>query len=274
MPGVRNYASLSFSPMEQMNEPAHSPGQPLGSRPRLEVQTPVFEGPLDLLLALVEREEIDLFQVSLGAITDNYLVALTQMERRDPDEMVEFLWLAARLLLLKSIRLLPGDEPEPEETELLGWEEDVRQRLREYQIYKEMAQELMARGQTQQTCFPPPTREIEADGQEEPLHVDALVVAFQSLLQRLPPRPLVFIGHSWTMEEKLEVLGARLLEGGFDLIEVILESQDRLEAVVTFVAFLELLRRGVVRVHQVARFGRIWIEPLPPSANKTENAND
>src|SRR2546429_5433421 len=103
--------------------------QPGAGRPRLDVKTPVFEGPLELLLALAEREEVDIFQVSLARVTDAYLAEIATREVADPQEMAEFLWMAARLLLLKSIRLLPGEPPTEEETELLGWEEDVRQRL-------------------------------------------------------------------------------------------------------------------------------------------------
>ena len=230
-------------------------------RARLEVATPVFEGPLELLLALAERDEVDLFQVSLAVLTDSYLAELAAMERRNPGEMAEFLWLAARLLLLKSIRLLPGEEPEPEEAELLGWEEDVRRRLQEYRVYRELAEGLMNRAASDETSFPPPPREIEVEGQEEPLRVDALVVAFQSLLARVPPRPLVFVGRSWTLEGKLEVLERRLRSGPFDLVQMILQSEDRLEAVVTFVAVLELLRRGAVRVRQRQSFEQIWVEP-------------
>jgi segregation and condensation protein A len=216
---------------------------------------------MELLLTLVEREEVDLFEVSLAEITDAYMAELSRLERRDPLEMAEFLWLAARLLLLKSIRLLPGEEPEPDEAELLGWEEDVRQRLQEYRLFKELAEQLLARREAEVESYPAPPREIEARGQEQPLRVDALIIAFQSLLQRLPPRPLVFVGNSWTMEDKLDALQALLdRERRFDLVAVILESEDRMEAVVTFVAFLELLRRRVVRMYQRARFGEIWVE--------------
>jgi segregation and condensation protein A len=232
-----------------------------GARARLEVATPVFEGPLELLLALAEREEVDLFQVSLAVLTEAYLAELAAMEQRDPTEMAEFLWLAARLLLLKSIRLLPGEEPEPEEAELLGWEEDVRRRLQEYRAFRELAESLMARAATDATSFPAPPREVDVEGQEEPLRIDALVVAFQSLLARVPPRPLVFVGRTWTVEGKLELLEGRLRSGPFDLIEMILESEDRLEAVVTFVAILELLRRGAIKVRQRQSFGQIWVEP-------------
>src|SRR5947209_19406156 len=107
---------------------------------RLAVTTPVFEGPLELLLALVEREEVDIFKVSLAKVTDAYPAEIAAREIPDAHEMAAFLWMAARLLLLKSIRLLPGEAPaDEEETDLLGWEDEVRQRLEEYKAYKEIA---------------------------------------------------------------------------------------------------------------------------------------
>jgi segregation and condensation protein A len=224
------------------------------------VATPVFEGPLELLLALAEREEVDIFQVSLARVTDAYLVEIAQRETPDPQEMAEFLWMAARLLLLKSIRLLPNEQPTEEEADLLGWEEDVRQRLEEYRAYKAMAQDLMERAEQESFSFPPPARPTEAAGQEEPLEVDALVAAFNSVLARIPPRPVVVTGRTWTLEEKLELIMRRVQSGPLDLLALILESEDRLEAVVTFVAVLELLRRSQVTVRQKERFGPIQIE--------------
>ena len=232
--------------------------------PRLDVKTPVFEGPLELLLALVEREELDIFQVSLAKVTDAYLAEVAAREVANPQEMAEFLWMAARLLLLKSIRLLPGDAATEEETDLLGWEEDVRRRLEEYRAYKEMAGELMERAERDSFAFPPPAREVEPGGQEEPLEVELLLAAFNSVLARIPPRPLVVTGRSWTLEEKLELITERLKRGPIELVELILESEDRLEAVVTFVAVLELLRRSLVRIQQKERFGPIHVEVREP----------
>jgi segregation and condensation protein A len=229
-------------------------------RARLEVATPVFEGPLELLLALAEREELDILQVPLAQLTDQYLQALTELTNPDPKEMADFLWMAARLLLLKSIRLLPGEQPPDEEQDLLGWEEDVRRRLAEYQAYRDMAQNLMERAATEPFAFPPPARPVEVEGQEEPLEVNLLVAAFQGVLARVPPRPLVVVGRTWTLEEKLRLIEDRLRWGAIDVAELILESEDRLEAVVTFVALLELLRRGRVRVRQPERFGPIKVE--------------
>jgi len=228
--------------------------------PRLPISTPVFEGPLELLLALAEREEVDIFKVPLARITDSYLAEIAQRETQDPQEMAEFLWMAARLLLLKSIRLLPGEPPTDEEAELLGWEEDVRQRLEEYRAYKAMAQDLMTRAEQEAFAFSPAPRTIEPGGQEEPLDVDVLVAAFNSVLARIPPRPVVITGRTWTLEEKLDLINRRLLHGPLELVALILESEDRLEAVVTFVAVLELVRRGAVTVKQKERFGPIHIE--------------
>ena len=231
----------------------------------LTVTTPVFEGPLELLLALVEREEVDIFKVSLAKVTDAYVAELASREIPDPQEMVEFLWMAARLLLLKSIRLLPGDTPTDDETELLGWEDEVRQRLEEYRAYKEIAGELLERAVQESFAFPPPVRPVEAGGQEQPLDVDVLVAAFNSVLARIPPRPVVVTGRTWTLQEKLDLISERLREGPLELVELILESEDRLEAVITFVALLELIRRSAVRVKQKERFGPIHVE-LPEPA--------
>lgn len=224
------------------------------------VRTPVFEGPLELLLALVEREEVDIFKVSLAKVTDAYLAEIASREIADPQEMAEFLWMAARLLLLKSIRLLPGETPTDEETELLGWEDEVRQRLEEYRAYKEIAGEMLERAVQESFAFPPPARSVEAGGQEEPLDVDILVAAFNSVLTRIPPRPVVVTGRTWTLQEKLDLITARLRQGPIELVELILESEDRLEAVVTFVAVLELVRRSSARVRQKERFGPIHVE--------------
>jgi segregation and condensation protein A len=231
-----------------------------GPTSRLDVTTSVFEGPLELLLALVEREEVDIFKVSLARVTDAYLAEVASREVADPQEMAEFLWMAARLLLLKSIRLLPGETPTDDETELLGWEDEVRQRLEEYRAYKEIAGELLERAQQETFSFPPPARPVEAGGQEQPLDVELLVVAFNSVLARIPPRPLVVQGRTWTLQEKVDLISDRLRRGPIELTELILESADRLEAVVTFVAVLELLRRSLIRVKQKERFGPIHME--------------
>jgi segregation and condensation protein A len=236
-----------------------------GPTSRLDVKTPIFEGPLELLLALVEREELDIFKVPLARVTDAYLAEVASRDVTNASEMAEFLWMAARLLLIKSIRLLPSEPPSEEETDLLGWEDEVRQRLEEYRAYKAMAGELMELGVQESFAFPPPVRPVEAGGQEEPLEVELLLAAFNSVLARIPPRPLVVTGRTWTLQEKIDLVTERLQRGPIELVDLLLESEDRLEAVITFVAMLELLRRGQARVRQKERFGPIHLELRTPS---------
>ena len=226
----------------------------------------MFEGPLELLLALAEREEVDIFQVSLARVTDAYLAEIAQRETPDPQEMAEFLWMAARLLLLKSIRLLPGETPNEEETELLGWEEDVRQRLEEYRAYKAMAQELMERAEQETFAFPPPPRP------PEPLCVlpmsrtrAAMLLPTEldlvALRSKARERARIVDRYQYELGELLAI--SRAISSERDVVRLlglILESEDRLEAVVTFVAVLELLRRSVISVRQKERFGPIHIE--------------
>jgi len=229
-------------------------------RARLNVATPVFEGPIELLAALAEREELDILQIPLASLTDAYLREVAAMTDPDPVEMAEFLWTATRLLLLKSIRLLPGEEPDADETELLGWEEDVRRRLDEYRQYKEVARDLMDRAAMEPTAFPPPPRAVVVEGQEAALEVQVLFAAFRDVLSRIPPRPVTVTGRAWNTEQKVELLTGRLLRGPLNLVDLILECEDRLEAVVTFVALLELLRQERVRVRQRESFGDITVE--------------
>jgi segregation and condensation protein A len=230
------------------------------SADRLRVATPVFEGPLELLLALAERADVDILDVSIAALTDGYLSAIARLDAVDAAEMAEFLWMAARLLLLKSIRLLPAAEPDDDETELLDWEENIRERLEEYKVYRHMAEELMQRAAAEPFAFAPPPRAVEADGQEDALDVDLLLAAFERVLARIPPRPLVVQGHRWTLEEKIELVSNRVRAGALDLVEMLLECEDRFEAVLTFVALLELLRRREVRVRQAETFGPVYLE--------------
>src|SRR3989304_337605 len=103
--------------------------------PAFQLQLPVFEGPLDLLLYLIEREELDITAVSLVQVTDQYLSYLRSGEQIDATALAEFIAIGARLLYLKSRALLP--KPPPAEEPLEGLAEDLVQRLREYRRFKE-----------------------------------------------------------------------------------------------------------------------------------------
>lgn len=231
----------------------------------LEVSLPVFEGPLELLLFLVEQEALDILAVPVASITGPYLETLRDLPRVDAVEAAEFLRLAARLLRMKSARLLPGKVDEPEEVDLDEFEELVRSRLREYRAYRRAAASLMERVEQETPAFPLPARPLpESVGvqiEQAPIDPDRLMAAFRSVLARLPPRPLSVTTLAWTVEDKVELLSLRIEAGGFDLLELMLQCEDRLEAVVTFLALLELVRQGRVRIQQARRFGPIWVKP-------------
>jgi len=173
------------------------------------------------------------------------------------------LWVHAVQPLDGGVTAVHGEEPGEEEIELLGWEEDVRRRLEEYRRYKEVAQELMERATSEAHAFPSPARSVDVEGQEAPLEVELLVNAFRDLLSRVPPRPVTVTGRAWTTEQKVETLTGRLLRGPVNLVDLILECEDRLEAVVTFVALLELLRQARVTVRQKEAFGDITVAWIP-----------
>ena len=106
-------------------------------------------------------------------------------------------------------------------------------------------------------------RELELTCMSNLLSATGERVYFKDLLSRVPPRPVTVTGRAWTTEQKVEALTGRLLRGAVNLVELILDCEDRLEAVVTFVALLELLRQGRVTVRQKEAFGDIivaWIQ--------------
>ena len=112
-------------------------------QPSYQVQLDVFTGPLDLLLHLIEQQELDITAVSLAQVTDQYLVYITSSHQIAPDELTEFVTIAARLLLLKSQVLLPRPEQKAEEEQDVG--DDLVRQLYEYKRFKQIAQLLEQR---------------------------------------------------------------------------------------------------------------------------------
>ncbi len=229
-----------------------------------------FEGPMDLLLHLIEREELPITAISLSKVTRQYLDYMAELEQVRPDDIAEFLVMAARLLYIKSTALLPRPEPEEDEDEEDPGEALARQ-LREYKRFKEKAaflKELEARGwRTFVRLAPPPTLEKRLD--PEGLSVDALLDALYDVLEELnPPEPPI---HSIaplevTIEEKLQELSQRLRSGRpLRFKQVLRQARGRMEIIVTFLAVLELIKQRQVRVQQPRPFDDILIEPIPPT---------
>lgn len=239
------------------------------------VHLPVFEGPLDLLLHLIERRELDITQVSLAAVTDEYLEYLHQLEEVDPARVASFLVIAARLLVIKSRLLLPSEAPPPDEDEEDEGEELVRA-LEVYRQFKQVAALLQEREVAGLRAYvreaPPPDLEprLVPDG----TGLADLLAALRRVLAQVPEEPesvdTVVRPIKVTVRECARRLTERLRQGRpFRFEEMFKGVPTRQEVIATFLALLELIRLQRARVRQPEPFAPIEIEPvlenLPPA---------
>lgn len=232
------------------------------------VRLPIFEGPLDLLLQLVEREELDITQVSLARVTGDYLQAVQTMPERQPEELAAFLSVASRLLLIKSRLLLPAVAPDEEED---PGEELVRQ-LQEYRRYRQVAEALGEMDRRGGRAFvrvaPLPELPSRADLGEVALEDLARLV--QQILADLRPEPQApqARAHTVTIQDLMARLEELLAEGRPVPFRRFLKGcRSRVEVVVAFLALLELLRRRRAAVTQEELFGEIIIvSPTAPGS--------
>ncbi len=228
------------------------------------VWTPVFEGPFDLLLHLISREQVDLWEVSLSDIVEDYVANLEQMRAAlDLDVATEFLLIAAVLLELKARRLLPGrDDVEPEE-ELALWEERdlLLARLLECKTFKDAAgamERLMeSAGRSWARVAGPDERYAEtAPDLLAGVTADGLRDVMQGLLT---PRPVtgVLLDHvapvRISVRDAVDELLAELPRAGrISFAELAGDRRDRLQVIVRFLALLELYKRGLIDLDQAA----------------------
>jgi len=235
-----------------------------------------FEGPLDLLLFLIRKSEVDIYQIPIALITEQYLGYIELMQEMNLDVAGEFLVMASTLIHIKSRMLLPRPDPAQEDGQP---EEDPREalirRLLEHQKYKAAAELLHERETLRGAQFlRPDARVADAAGDEyEPeLEVDlfSLLSAFQTVVARLKQRPrLLLPPEQISVETRIEQLLNRLSETeacGFE--ELFADIQDRSGLIVTFLALLEMIRLKLVRVFQAGSFGpiRVYKRPRPADA--------
>src|SRR5215475_791372 len=227
-----------------------------------------FEGPLDLLLHLIKKNEIDIHDIPIALITAQYLDTIALMQELDLDVAGEFLIMAATLIHIKSKMLLPrpetaaGVEGEPEEDP----RDALVRRLLEHQKFKAAAGLLHEREQLRAAQWQRPDERVAAiagDEYEPELEVDlfSLLTAFQQVVQRAKQRPKVLLPpEQMPVEVRIEQLLARLSETeacGFE--DLFADVQDRAGLIVTFLALLEMIRLKLVRVFQSGSFGPIRV---------------
>jgi len=231
------------------------------------VNLSVFEGPLDLLLHLIKKNEVEIVDIPIATITEQYLGYLELMRELSLDVAGEFLVMAATLILIKSRTLLPPSE-EDEEQEEADPRAALVQQLLEYQRYREAALELAERPLLHRDVF---VREALMDATEDhatnelprlQVSVWELLEAFRAVLQRAQPESVhEVVTDAISLRDRVRTLlhalsVARRLE--FDsLFEA---DASRFEIIITFLAMLELMKMGAVRAVQEQRYGRIVIE--------------
>jgi segregation and condensation protein A len=248
-----------------------------------KVKLEVFEGPLDLLLYLIKRDEIDIYEISIERIAKQYLEYMEAFQVLNIDLAGEFIVMAANLLYIKSRTLLPTEQQMPEED---AEEDDPRweliRQLIEYKKFKEAAFELRSREAIQEKLFPrfPPNPELAASSDllVSEVGIFDLISAFQKALRRLESRQREedlreIFEENFTVSDKIDFL-LRVIYHGVPMRfeECFVDAASRAEIVVTFLAMLELIRLKQLRVRQDNHFAEIWLERTFPSAANADRS--
>jgi segregation and condensation protein A len=230
----------------------------------------VFEGPLDLLLYLVKKDEVDIYDISIEQITSQYLEYLNSFRMLDLEVAGEFVVMAANLIYIKSRSLLPVSQQPPEEdTEETDPRWDLIRQLIEYKKFKDAAMHLHQRELWQEALFPRlPDKPVEFDVfLQTEVGIFDLINAFQRVLKKLESKRedlREIFEENYTVSDKIDHL-MRAVELGKPTFfsELFASAASRTEIVVTFLALLELIRLKQLCVTQKEPFAEIEIRRLP-----------
>ena len=222
-----------------------------------------FEGPLDLLLHLIEQEELDVTTIALATVCEEYLAHLKQVEDRSPEEVADFLLVAAKLLYLKSLALVPGAVGEPEE-DATG----LAEQLRIYRAFLDASRSLEARYAAGASCYGTERAPVVTASFLPPprLGAEHLRAAFAHILAELEPIvriPRAVIGRVIAIDERIAEIRQLIVERPSATFEEILRGRTgRDQRIVSFLAILELVKQRVIEAEQRERFAPIQIERI------------
>jgi segregation and condensation protein A len=239
----------------------------------LAVKTPVFEGPLDLLLHLIERDDLDITTVSLVQVTDQYIAALKAGDTIDLRALAEFVAVGARLMLLKSRALLPRtpEQMSADDLEIEEMAADLTAQLEEYRVFKNAAsylKQLDDAGHRSYVRVAPPPGDFNPTGLER-VTMKRLLKALNRALERLPatpPSPRIMKQLINIHERRKMIISAVLARGSVSFSRLIRDCLTRIEAIVTFIAILDLLKTEDLIAEQDDAFGEIVLQPRPRRA--------
>jgi segregation and condensation protein A len=244
-----------------------------------KVKLEVFEGPLDLLLYLIKKDEVDIYNIPIEKITTQYMEYLNLMRMLDLNIAGEFIVMAATLMMIKSRMLLPADErPEMEEEEEDPRWDLVRQ-LVEYKKFKDAAMRLQEKELFQENVFALGSDGVIPESDEAGLVLPDislfdLISAFNEVLRKAKPEELGEIyADKWTVADKIDAILAVIgQKREIPFSALFGEKAGRHEIICTFLALLELVRLRQINISQKDRFGEITIygiENAPPSPVET-----
>ncbi|MDD5115778.1 MAG: segregation/condensation protein A [Candidatus Omnitrophica bacterium] len=234
-----------------------------------KIRLEMFEGPLDLLLYLVKKDHLNIYDIPIAKVTEQYLEYINLMQLLDLEIVGDFLVMAATLMQIKSKMLLPASET-PQEEEQEDPRAELVKRLLEYEKFKQIAENLREREISQQDVFrrpkaeaPPETRDEEkAQGDKYfEASIFDLINAFSQALKDVPKEVFYeVIKDQFTVEQKVhDILHLLLVETEIKLSSLFGKAKDRLEIIVIFLAILELTKMKEITARQNAAFEEIII---------------
>ncbi len=225
----------------------------------------VYEGPLDLLLDLIRKQDIDIYDIPIARITEQYLAYVEKIRELDVNVAADFIYMAAVLIHIKSKMLLPRD-PSAKAEELEDPRAELVDRLLEHEKFKSAAQMLLQKQQIEDAVLSNPSLKefIDAEGTEPELATDVidLVKTFQQILDRVRTRPVLNINEETvTVGQMIDYLRRRLaLESRpIRLKQMLLRMPSRQALVCMFLALLELVRLQAIQIKQEEMFGEIAV---------------
>lgn len=234
--------------------------------PAITIQLDGFEGPLDLLLHLIKREEIDIWDIPIARVTHQYLDYLQLMQNLNINVAGEWLVMAATLIYIKSRMLLPPEAGSPDEEQT---QEDPRTelvyQLLEHQKFKNAAQMLHTREEVENAVWNNPPKEAIDDAKGVvAVNLFDLIQAFNEVVKRFEERKrLEMHQEEVTLEEKLaDVRSLLLLHDKIPFSRFFAQAKSRQHLIVTFLAILELVKLSEVRLYQRKLFAEIYIKRM------------
>lgn len=247
------------------------------------IKIDAFEGPFDLLLFFIERDELDIYDIPIAKIADDFLAYVHTMENLNIDLASEFILVAATLMRIKAKMLIPRKDVDEQGNEIDPREELI-QRLLEYKAYKEVTEDLRRKEESRSMSFPRGNVEVElqslaeealADAELESLTLYRLLQAFKRVMEKFEyakAHPVhTIIKYSYSVLEEQALIQEKLsVKPRIDFEDIFSNIENRIHAIITFLALLEMINNQTVRILAGEGINNFWIEKYPETSHDEE----